>query len=670
MRRHLAVPTLVAALFAGAVAADRAGAQAAPAAALHAARRGDTLFVHYAGSLAGARALLLERQVGAAWRAVGDTVRPPRTIDELRTRLGASYDYLARLFDAENERLLWLRVQTDPVNAGIAALLDEQVGAALGRRLVDPRAGAAPARYRVRVLGVPERAFEIAAPLTAERLVAPAAPAASHIPTALTVRWRLPATSTALAYHVEGRSTDDTTWRRLSRRPAGRPARGDSASAVIPIAREGVIWQLAVRPVGAGGGAGPLSPIIRYEAFDRTPPRPVLEPSATLDSTDVPHLRWTAAPEADAAGYHVYRSRDGKQKGARITTRALPVEQLAWSDSALREKGPYIYRLTVVDSLGNESVPGNPAPVDVPDRAAPDLEGRLTGAVLGDSAVRLHWKPSRARDLREYVLTRQRGDKYAGESWARLTKVLYRDSTFADRGLDGSGLRGVRVLHYRVVAVDSTGNTSAPLALTVTIPDTRPPVAPAWLRAERMSGRVVVTWGSSPSPDVVRYALRRSALNGDSLIATFGGAERAAYDDFTAGVTARRYVLIARDSAGNVSPSRAATVDPDYGPPPPAPVNVVAIVRAGGRLSSGAAGGVAGGAAGGATVRWDPVTDATSYRVERASRRNGDFVRVASVTATTWVDPAGRTGAWYRVVAVDAHARASAPSTASEAAPR
>lgn len=660
MRRHT-LACLVAALLASVVAADGARAQAKPEAALHVARRADTLFVHFFGSLAGARALLLERQAGAAWRAVGDTVRPPRALDELRTRIGDRYEYLARLFDAENERLLWLRAQTDPVTAGLASLLDEQVGTALGRRLVDPRASTAPARYRVRVFGVRERAFEIAAPLTAERLVAPAVPSASHIPVALTVRWRVPTGSNALAYHVEGRSTDDTTWRRLSLRPVGRPAGGDAASAIIPMSREGVTWFLAVRPVGAGGGAGPLSPVLRYEAFDRTPPRPVLEPKVTLDSSGVPHLRWTAAPEADAAGYHVYRSRDGKQKGARITTRVIPVEQLAWSDTALREKGPYIYRLTVVDSLGNESVPGNPAPVSVPDHTAPDFAGQLTGVVLGDSVVRLRWKPSRARDLREYVLTRQRGDKYAGESWARLTNVLHRDSTFSDRGLDGSGLRGVRVLHYRVVAVDSTGNTSEPLALTVTIPDTRPPAAPAWLNTERVAGRVVVTWATSPSPDVARYELRRAAIaaatGGDSLLATFGASERAAYDDFSAGVAERRYALIARDSAGNASPARVDTVPADLGPPPATPINVVAIVQSGTATR-------------GATVRWDPVTGATSYRVQRATRLNGDFVTVSTVTGTSGTDPSGRTGSWYRVVAVDAHARASAASIATEAAPR
>lgn len=630
-----------------------ASAPKGPQAALHAARRGDTLFVHFAGSLAGARALLLERQAGTAWRIIGDTVVPPASIDELRRRAGARYDYLARLFDAENDRLLWLRLQTDGFSAGVASLLDADLGAALGRRFVDPRAAAAPARYRVRVLGVRPLAFEIAAPAAAERLVVTASPAVSHVPTALTVRWRHPAGSTALAYQVEGRSSDDTTWRRLSTRPIARPARGDSISTLIQMVREGVIWHLAVRPVGAGGGTGALSPVTRYEAFDRTPPRPVLDPRGTIDSANVVTLRWSAAPEPDAAGYLVYRSRDGKQKGARITATPIPVERLTWSDSSLEVSGPYVYRLAVIDSSRNESGPGNAAPVSVPDRTPPELRGALAVTVLGDSAVRLRWNRTRAGDLREYVLSRQRGDKFAGESWARLTQVLHRDSSFTDRGVAGSGLRGARVLKYRVVAMDSTGNASAPLEATVTVPDLRPPQAAAWMNADRAEGRAIVSWGVSPSDDVARYELRRATAVGDSLVATIPAGTRSAFDDFTAGANARRYTLIARDSAGNASPPRTATLETDAGPPLLAPANVMAFTRTAG-----------------VAVRWDPVTDAASYRIERAARRNGEFAVVGTSATPAFIDPAGRAGQWYRVVALDAARRAGTTSAQAEATAR
>ena len=644
-------------------------ASAREAAASHAARRGDSLIVHFAGSLAGAQGIVLERQQDASpWRAVGDTARAPRNLDALRTRLGDRHGYLARLFDAENDRLLWLRLTSDPTAAGIAALLDADIGAALGRRVADPRA-VVGARYRLRILGPVDRTVPIAVPRRAERLIAPAEPTATHVPTAVTVRWRHPAGSDALAYHVEGRSSMDTTWRRLSERPVAFAPRGGEASSVIALAREGMSWQFAIRPVGAAGKPGPLSPRLRYDAFDRTPPRPVLDPKGVLDSANVATLRWSAAPESDAAGYVVYRSRDGKMKGVRISAALIPVERLTRRDTTLVESGAFSYRLSVVDSVGNESAPGNAAPINVPDRTPPELRGALMVTVLGDSAVRLRWAAARARDLREYVVSRQRGDKAAGDSWARLTRTLHRDSSFTDRGTNGGGLRGVRVLRYRLVAIDSAGNTSAALDSTVIIPDLRPPAAAAWLRADRTDGRAVISWGASASPDVARYELRRAPASGalatkrptagattasrDSLVAVIPAGTRSGYDDFAAGSAGQTYAIIARDTAGNASPVLRATLAADHGPPPVAPANVIAFASA----SSVA-------------VRWDPVTGAASYRVERAARRNGDFVVVGTSESPAFSDAAGRAGMWYRVVAIDAARRAGAASAQAEATAR
>lgn len=629
----------------------------------HAARRGDSLIVHYAGQLGGALGVVLERQQGAlAWRVVGDTARPPRTMDELRARLGDRHGYLARLFDAESDRLLWLRLTSDPTAAGIAALLDADLGAALGRRVADPRADAA-ARYRVRVLGPVDRTTAIVLPRGVERLAATAAPTATHVATAITVRWRHPAGSSALAYHVEGRSTLDTTWRRLSERPVAFAPSGGEASSVITLPREGTSWQFAVRPIGAAGKPGPLSPLLRYDAFDRTPPRPVLDPKGTLDSVNVATLRWSAAPETDAAGYVVYRSRDGKKKGERVSAERIPVEHLTWRDTTLRESGAYIYRLAVVDSAGNESAPGNAAPINVPDRTPPELRGALAVTVLGDSAVRLRWSPTRARDLREYVVSRQRDDKLGGSGWARLTPPLHRDSQHVDRGSSGGGLRGVRVLRYRLVAIDSTGNESAALEAVATLPDRTAPAAAAWVRADRADGRAVITWGVSPSPDVAVYEVRRSlaaaapvaqgASAPDTLVAIVPAGARSALDDFSAGPLSYAYVVIARDTAGNASPARRAALAADAGPPLAAPANVMAFTRAAG-----------------VAVRWDPVTGAASYRVERATRRNGEFAVVGTSALPAFTDPAGRAGQWYRVVALDAARRAGATSAQAEATAR
>lgn len=648
MRARNALVALVA--FAMTAAPLTLAAQERPA--VHAVRRGDTLAVYFLDAIPAGRALLLERQVGADWRAVGDTVRAASSREELVARLGDKVPDLLRRFNVESEALLWLRLRTDASEAGLAALFDDDLASALGRALRDPRVGAAPARHRVRVVGDEGAVYAVPLPVAPERLRAPTIVQVSHVPTSVNLTFRIVA-SDAVAWRVEGRSSADTTWRRLSVRPVAMSEESDTVAASFPLVREGLVWHVAVRALGVGGVPGPLSPVVRYEAFDRTPPRPVLDPRATLDSLDRVHLRWSAAPEPDAAGYHVYRGRDEKNTGARLTVRALPVEQLVWQDTSALESGQWVYRLSVVDSLGNESVRGNAAPITVPDRTPPVLAGALVATVVGDSVVRLRWSRARATDLREYIVTRQRGDKAAGEGWTRLTRPLTLDTLLSDRGTDGGGLRGVRILRYHLVALDSTGNASLPLDVEVTVPDRVPPAAPAAFRAERLAGRALLTWGASPSADVLRYELRRKSGTVDSLLATFAASERASYDDFTAGPATRQYTILARDSAGNASPARTAALVADPGPMLVAPANVIATVR-----------GTA------VALRWDALSGAVRYRVERAATRNGAYTEVGAATTNAFVDPAGRAGAWYRVRAVDASAREGLRSVAAEAAPR
>lgn len=619
---------------------------------LHAVRRGDTLVVHYLGTLSGPQALLLERQVGGQWRVVSDTVRGAASREEFVALLGPSLGDVMRRFDAESDALLWLRLRTDQSSAGIAALFDGTLARALGRQLRAVGLGVTPVPHRVRVIGADQPPIPVAMPRAAERLLAPSITGISHVPTALTVRFRAPA-SDAIAWHLEGRNSLDTTWRRLSVRPVARGDASDTVTATLAMPHEGIIWQVAVRALGAGGAPGRLSAVVRYEAFDRTPPRTVMDPRAALDSLDRVHLRWSASPEPDAAGYHVYRAMKAEERGTRITTRAIPVDTLTWTDTARLEARQWIYRLSAIDSAGNESAPGNVAPVHIPDRTPPSLAGALGATVLGDSAVRLRWSAARARDLREYIVTRQRGDKSAGESWTRLTRPLARDTVLVDRGADGGGLRGVRILRYRLVALDSTGNASAPLEVEVAIPDRVAPAAPASLRAERAPGHAVISWRASPSADVARYELRRTTGPTDSLLATFGAGERAAWEDFGAGPGARRYTLIARDTAGNASVARTATLPVDAGPLLTAPANAIATVR-----GSGVA------------LRWDAVSGAARYVIERATSRNGDYTAIGTATTMTFTDAAGRAGAWYRVRAVDASGRDGLRSIAAEASVR
>jgi hypothetical protein len=620
---------------------------------LHLTRRGDTVLVHLRASWEGATAAVLERLgPDGTWVAVGDTAGPPADAAALKAALGPAYESLAAEVRSALPELLYARLRAEPSLAGFHAMLDPTVGRSLGRRFVDPAAPSGSVRYRVRRLGATAPpVLEGTAPTASEVLPAPVIDSVTHTATALTVTFAYPrdaAGAAALGFHIVGRNSADTVARRLTPRLLGRtPGRGDE-SAEVPLVRQGDLWQLTVIAVGVGGLTRASTPV-EYLAEDRTPPRPVLAPIVRMDSTGTALLDWPAAMELDAAGYHVYRSRDGKQIGDRVTTHPLPVEVLAWRDTTERAPGDWIYRVSVVDSAGNESEPGNVAVVRVLDVTPPETPERFAFEVVGDSLVRLRWARVAARDLREYVVARRREDGFGGAAWARLNPPMARDTTWRDRGDAGGGFRPGTRLRYRIIAVDSTGNESVPAEALVVVPDRRPPAPPPWVRGRATESGVTVTWAPSPAEDVASYEVYRRRVGADTLLGVWPSDMPRRVDDLLpdARVTVA-YAVVALDSAGNrsartlsepVAAGDAALLNP--------PVNVRAVVERSG-----------------VTIAWDAVTGAARYRVERATARNGDYSVVGEATAsrTRAVDPAGRVGMWYRAIAIDADGRASTPS--------
>jgi fibronectin type 3 domain-containing protein len=65
---------------------------------------------------------------------------------------------------------------------------------------------------------------------------------------------------------------------------------------------------------------------------------------------------------------------------------------------------------------------------------------------------------------------------------------------------------------YRLVAVDSAGNRSAPAADSVAFSDFTPPAAPRRVTVQRLEAGVVVTWERVASPDLAGYRVYRSHL--------------------------------------------------------------------------------------------------------------------------------------------------------------
>jgi hypothetical protein len=115
------------------------------------------------------------------------------------------------------------------------------------------------------------------------------------------------------------------------------------------------------------------------ESADSAPvqvtPRDTFPPAAptNLEITIVPatnqapayiELAWAISPEADLAGYAVYRSNAEDSPGERITTEILPSP--TFRDISVLPGRRYYYRVSALDRAGNESPSSSAVQADVP----------------------------------------------------------------------------------------------------------------------------------------------------------------------------------------------------------------------------------------------------------------------------------------------------------------
>ena len=145
------------------------------------------------------------------------------------------------------------------------------------------------------------------------------------------------------------------------------------------------------------------------------------------------------------------------------------------------------------------------------------------------------------------------------------------------------GLASATTYRYTVVAVDTSGNRSAPsLPATVTTPDTAAPSVPELTSATATAfDRATLTWSaSSDDVQVTGYGVYRGGVE----VATLPGDETAYEDIGLAGASTYAYSVDAFDAAGNRAATSAALevttpAAPDTDPPSP-PRNLVAVAPA------------------------------------------------------------------------------------------
>jgi fibronectin type 3 domain-containing protein len=380
---------------------------------------------------------------------------------------------------------------------------------------------------------------------------------------------------------------------------------------------------------------------------DMTPPAVPAGFDATAGDGKV-DLRWSANSESDFASYRIYRRVSG---GTWPTTPlATPTAATSLTDDTVVNGTPYEYRITSVDSNGNESAPSatvTATPVDRTPPAAP------TGvqAAAGDGSVALQWSDNTEADLAGYRVYRH----VVGADWP--TTPLASPTTASWN--DDTAVNGT-TYEYRVTALDTNGNESAASpAVTATPVDRTPPGVPTGLSASAGDGSVDLSWSADTDGDLAGYRVYRRIAGGTWAAAAIATPTvNALHDVAVTNGTTYEYRVTAVDTNGNESSaSVTASATPRDLTPPAVPVGV----RAG-----------AGDAA--VTLVWTAGKDAdlAGYRVYRRMH-GGDWPPTAVATPTTagFVDVGVSNGTAYdyRITAVDTNGNESAASAVVTATP-
>jgi fibronectin type 3 domain-containing protein len=220
-------------------------------------------------------------------------------------------------------------------------------------------------------------------------------------------------------------------------------------------------------------------------------------------------VSWTypayrGAAEDLVLGFHVYRA-EGAGAFQRVTEMPMIRNDASapeFRDSEARNGTTYRYRVTALDVAGRESAPSAPVSALVKDLTPPENPADLA-VDEGNGRIQLTWRMSPETDVAGYNVERSTG---LGEKYQRLNRALIP----VDRPSWVDTVVASRRYFYRVVAVDASGNASAPSnSISALAKDTVPPDAPQRVIITATARRLTIKWAASKSPGLRGYFIYR-----------------------------------------------------------------------------------------------------------------------------------------------------------------
>ncbi|PTL84294.1 glycoside hydrolase [Vitiosangium sp. GDMCC 1.1324] len=199
-----------------------------------------------------------------------------------------------------------------------------------------------------------------------------------------------------------------------------------------------------------GSEPGPVS-------NDTIPPATPVGLLATAANPTQVNLLWTANTESDLASYNLYRSTTSGFTPSASNRISTGVVGNTYANSGLSASTTYYYKLTAVDTSGNESSASTQASATTPapDTTPPAAPTGLQATSASSSQINLTWAASAESDLKGYNVYRSTTSGFTPSASNRIASGVT-TASYASTGLNAS-----TTYYFKLTAVDTSGNESS-----------------------------------------------------------------------------------------------------------------------------------------------------------------------------------------------------------------
>lgn len=592
-----------------------------------------------------------------------DVIRGITYANELPSALGMDiYSQIQQNIDAESAKDLFFTLRSNAVTGRLYTFIYPEVAKALGRLYVDESVQVGQdVSYKIEFvndLGEPQ-GDPVIQDFNIERHI-PESPSTLTLQNdgyRVTAKWEYPEMGAeddkVIRFNLYRQKPESEEIKRINDDIIIRRSDKESYKKSFQTERLNRRMNYFVTAVDITGQAGPPSEKVTHLLKDNIPPSVVNRVNAEYINQSI-ELTWPVSPETDIEGYYVYKSKDIRQGYERINAEPVAPLETILRDSSIAEGNRYFYKVSAVDSSGNEGPRSAAAMRHIADSDPPAEPENLQVSFSDDSTIMLDWSLTPTPDdLRRFIVLRSRQN--SSKTYSQLTNRNFKNYSFEDVGEADQGFVEGAFYRYGIVAADSSRNFSDTTFIEIQVPDLTPPEKPSFVRADNDDGiRVNVSWNNTGSGDAVQYIAYREPLDSAATKIKELPIRKNSFRHANVSKGHKyRYGISVVDSVGNESePTFSETVlVRDYDPPRKVRNVTVSSAESGEKEYR---------------IDWEPVVaqDLKGYNVYYSNISTGIYKPLTEnpIDGTSYRDRSGEAGRWYRVVAVDVSGNESKPN--------